>query len=475
MAKKKSKNKGQQAAMSPNRYMRDKARTLPIGKCYISPEWQKTGLAHIVVTRQRPSGNIVMGAFLVDTFCLGVKDADFNANLSASEFDDYLQKMGVYLGIEEIGYNEAHNIIYGAIAFAEEGGISPSKEFQLAQYALEEDTEEVPLIEYEFGRNGKHFLVINANGSEKRYLDILKRNLGDDFDFVEEVDESDEDAFDDMCDFTEEKYSYQYPDYPQSVNVKNGFIADELLSHANHACLPREVIDRILALPCDEAAQDISNIVLYEIGRTYKVINDDTIGDIENGAILHALLLLAQLGSDKGLDAVLEISRQNALFEEYHLGDFGPELIPPALYACGKDKISGIEDYLYAPGFSSYLRANALDALMRVAVNHPERRGEIIDVFRRLLVSMVSRLPKREACDGALAGFFMCNLVDINARELIPEIKAVFETGCVDESIAGDCKAVVDDIEKGRNTISKKECEIPDIYVESARIGDFFK
>lgn len=148
MAKKKAKNKSkgqQQGALSPYRFMRKKARTLPIGKCYIAPpDWQESGMAHVIVTRMRPSGNLVMASFLVDTFCLGVKDAGYHENMTPSDFEEYLNNYRKGMGLEEISYNEAHNIIYGAMAFAEEGGIKPAKEFDHAGYILEEDTGTAP-------------------------------------------------------------------------------------------------------------------------------------------------------------------------------------------------------------------------------------------------------------------------------------------------------------------------------------------
>ena len=505
MAKKKSKNnsKGQkQPALSPYRFMREKARTLPVGKCYIAPpDWQESGMAHVIVTRVRPSGNLVMTSFLVDTFCLGVKDAGYHENMTPSDFEEYLNNYRKGMGLEEISYNEAHNIIYGAIAFAEDGGIKPNKEFDPAGYILEEDTEDIPLIEYDFGKNGKHFLVVNPDRKEMPYYHTLKKNLGDDFEYVmpfgeEYEDDSDDDdeysplskidsetikkAFEGMSKWQEEsdrhpdeKYTYQYPDYPQTLSVKNQFIADELLSPDNYSCLPREVIDRILALPKDEAAQDISNVMLYSIGKTYKGINDDTIESWNNSAIMHSLILLAQLQSDKGLDAVLEIMRQTDEFADYHLGDLTPELLHPALYACGKDNITAIEAYLSQPGLDSYLRSQAPDALAMIIFNQPERRGEIIEVFRRLLINMTSNLPVQKACDGTFAGFVMSNLMDIDAKELIPEIKATFATDCVNKTIAGGCKEVIRDIERGRGAISEYKYQIPDIYEQYESLKKF--
>lgn len=482
--------------------MREKARTLPIGKCYIGPpDWLESGMAHVIVTRLRPNGNLVMASFLVDTFCLGVKDAGYHENITPYDFEKYLDNYKNGMGLEEISYNEAHNIIYGAMAFAEEGGIKPSKEFDPAGYILQEDTDDTPLIEYDFGKNGKHFLVVNPDRKEMPYYHTLKKNLGDDFEYIMPYGDDAPDAYEDDEEsslfsgvtgdkvkkalekmlkmkeesrrYPDERYSYQYPEYPKTLSVRNQFIADELLSPDNHSHLPNEVIERILALPKEEAAQDISDIILYSIGKTYKEINDDTIESWNNSAVMHSLILLAQLQSDKGLDAVLEIMRQTCDFADYHLGDLAPELLHPPLYACGKDNIPAIEAYLNQPGLDSYLRSQASDALAMIIFNHPERRGEIIEVFRRFLNSMISNLSVQKACDGTFAGFVMSNLMDIDAKEVIPEIKETFATGCVNKTISGDCKTVIREINIGHDAIHDYKYRIPDIYEQYESLKKF--
>lgn len=456
-------------------------------------------MAHVIVTRVRPSGNLVISVFLVDTFCLGVKDAVYNANITPSDFEEYLNDLENGLGVKEISYNEAHNIIYGAIAFAEEGGIKPVREFETAGYILEEDNDDIPLIEYDFGKNGKHFLVIHPDRKEMSYYHILKKNLGDDFEYIMPSGDDYNDEYDDeeslssgitandvkkalesMLEmnkesrrYPDEKYTYQYPDYPQTLSVRNQFIADELLSPDNYSCLPREVIDRILALPKEESAQDISNIILYSIGKTYKGINDDSIESWNNSAIMHSVMLLAQIQSDKGLDAILEIMRQTDDFADYHLGDLASELLYIALYACGRDNVPAIENFMNQTGLNSYLRSQASDALTMIVFKHPERRNEILNVFRRLLNNMVSNLPVQRACDGTFAGFVMSNLMDMSAKELIPEIKSTFATDCVNKTIAGDCKTVIKDIELSRGAVNKDKYEIPDIYVQYECYKDF--
>lgn len=488
MAKKKSKSKGknQQIHLSPERFMREKARTLPIGKCYITPGREESGLAQILVTRIRPSGNIVAGIFLVDTFCLGVKDATYRVNMDKFDFEEFLEPLYDGPGLEEITYEEAHNLIYGAISFAEEAGINPSKEFSIAGYILEEDTDDVPLIEYEFGKDGKHFLILDSDSVAKRYIPLLEEKLGDDFDYIFVDDEDDDEDFDyedlkaglenwkeqmaESARHPMEKYSYIHPDYPQTLSVKHQYIADQLLSPDNAPGLPREVIERILALPNDEVTEDLSAIIYYMIGQTYEAINDGIIGDIPYcSTILHAVMLLTQLRNEKGLAPLLEIMRQNDEFLDYHFGDIMPNVMHSALYACGKDNIPALEEYLYTPGYNSYFREQVAHTYAMIAFKHPERRGEIIELFRRMLVWMTEHLPQQYACDGTFAGLTLCYLIEMQAHELIPEIRALFATDCVDRSIAGGCDTVIEDMENGRNYIDWRKYEIPDIFEQFDR------
>lgn len=142
--------------LSPKKYIQRKARTLKLGKCYINSNWKEGGMANVVVTRRHTDGHYTYGVFLVDMWMLGTKDCFCNIHYSKYSFQDFLEQMRGNLDedveIEEISYPLAHNIIYGANAFAEEHGLSIYPDFEHSQYILEEDTEAVPLIELEFGQ-----------------------------------------------------------------------------------------------------------------------------------------------------------------------------------------------------------------------------------------------------------------------------------------------------------------------------------
>jgi len=142
--------------LSPKKYIITKARTLPVYKCLITENWEESKLATIAVMRKHQNGKLTTGIYLVDLMALGTKDTFFEFSHDESEF---MEKISANQLIET-NYNLVHNIIYGANSFAEEHNFRIHKDFQdITQFILEEDNEDIPLIEIEFGMNGKPFVM----------------------------------------------------------------------------------------------------------------------------------------------------------------------------------------------------------------------------------------------------------------------------------------------------------------------------
>jgi hypothetical protein len=155
------------------------ARHYPLYECLINPSWEEKGLATIVVSRRQPDGDLIFGVYLVDILCLGLKNTFCNADFPLSRYSTELVD-GVYRDEDPIEClpDMAHQIIYGAIAFARRFGFHPHRDFDLSQYVLEESgsLEEAPQIE--FGRDGKPFYVSGPDDNVPRILRQLKSTAG---------------------------------------------------------------------------------------------------------------------------------------------------------------------------------------------------------------------------------------------------------------------------------------------------------
>ncbi|MGH2643198.1 MAG: hypothetical protein ACRDE2_04565, partial [Chitinophagaceae bacterium] len=125
-------------------------------------------------------------------------------------------------------YPLVHNIIYGAIEFAEDFGFFPHKDFKTTQYILEEDDDRVELIDIEFGKEGKPFYFVGPNEDpvkQSKILATLERTAGPgNFDFV-----AGEDAFGNE----EEDLEYQEDDWDgiweDETDMRKFFLESELI------------------------------------------------------------------------------------------------------------------------------------------------------------------------------------------------------------------------------------------------------
>ena len=461
--KKKNKKQGQQFP-SPEKYIKQIVRSLEIGKCYISHDIKESGEANIIVTRKHTRGRISMATYLVDIFCTGVKDTAYHLRLEEEEFNNLLRLSD---DLCECSYNEAHNWIFGAIAFAEEAGITPNKAFNLTKYFLEEDTDDIPHIEYEYGKDGQHFLVANSNLEASRYLPLLKKNLGEgNFKYIINDYGYEDDDFDD--DFME--YTYKHPVYPKKIELHNPWIFEELSKFENSGYLKKELIDRIFSLPSEDLRHDLEQIILYRIGQTCDNIPDDFDKDNSDGSLRNAIVLLAEVGTaDTSLDVILEVMRQNEEFFDYHFFDLAYEILVPTLYKIGQNSLDRLMEYMQEEGLYCFAKGKAVTTVVQIAYLQPERRGEVIEWFRQLLNITTKLLPEYKAFDGTLAGLIITDVVDLKATELEQEIKQLFDTDLIDTWQCGTYKSVINDM-NDPNYIPSFDPIILDVY---ERFDDF--
>jgi hypothetical protein len=159
--------------LSPENYIKQKARSLPIVECWINSEWEEDGLANILVARKHTNGNCTVGMYLIDLKCLGVKNAQYFFNMSPAEYHDLLDQSRENMDIESVRYNLVHNIIYAGIEFAEDYGFHPHKDFTVAEYILEKDTDDIELIDIECGKDDKPLYVRGPLDSDQRAKQII--------------------------------------------------------------------------------------------------------------------------------------------------------------------------------------------------------------------------------------------------------------------------------------------------------------
>jgi hypothetical protein len=481
MSKKKSVKK--QPLLSPENYIRQKARNLTIAECLITPKWEEAGECNILVARKHSNGNYTIGIYLIDTYCLGVKDTGYRFNMDQYEYEEL--KAGFGNDLEPATYEEAHNIIYGALTYAEELGFRPNMDFGVARYILEEDTDDIPLIEYEFGCDGKPRLVVNTRAELNRYLPTLKKAVGDDYtvfvydgdgdnaelnengnettskiaELFEGFSDDEREAFldrmEDMMKNIEKSqslphttYNYQHPDYLQTLDLTHKELGILFFPEYNEK-LEKKDIDKILSFPRETLIKDLENSILYEIGQNCNGISKRNEDNNSYGLFVHAIRLLAELKSTESLPVVLEIMRQNEEFFGFFFGDSATDILVPVLYQLAKNQLPVLLSFAKEPGLYPFFKIIISPVVEMVVDNESERRAEVIAWYGELLDFLYEKIEDTAYYDANFTGMLMHELMNISAKELLPEIKRLYDTGLVDKMCCGDYDVVEKEISAG--------------------------
>jgi hypothetical protein len=165
------------------------ARQYPLYGCWILDGWEEGGITPVVVARMKDSDRILFGVYLLDYYCLGIKDAftkvDYTLHRFQRELPKYCNDDPVPCSVEL-----AHELIYGALEYAQESGFEPHPDF----YRLKADQILDPADAHprtygvKFGKDGKPFYISGPYDSETKSRSVVNtlartRGLGN-FDYI---------------------------------------------------------------------------------------------------------------------------------------------------------------------------------------------------------------------------------------------------------------------------------------------------
>ena len=136
----------------------------------------ESGMHQVIIQRQKKNGDIVYGLYLLDLWCLGLKDTMYKIS-SKWEFDEMYNQFSSEIELKEIDPMYAFNLIYGALEFGEDNGFKPPKDFSITEYILPH-VESVEYMEIEFGVNGKPLYKLGPYDEPIKIFKTLEKTLG---------------------------------------------------------------------------------------------------------------------------------------------------------------------------------------------------------------------------------------------------------------------------------------------------------
>ncbi len=185
LAKKKAKRKTVAAAKkkAAGRFglTADEIRDAPVHECLMTRELFDHGLGSVILSRKMPGGDIAAGLFLVDVYCLGVKDAFFTLRTEA----DYEKMMdGQYdrESLETLHPTCARKLVEGSVAYASDLGLNPHKDFAAARRIFGDlDPDACPRT-FEYGKDGKPFYMSGPHDTparSRKIINTLTKKVGE--------------------------------------------------------------------------------------------------------------------------------------------------------------------------------------------------------------------------------------------------------------------------------------------------------
>ena len=101
-------------------------------EAFIEKSWRTTGLAQLLVARLRDDGRTDIAFFLVDLWCLGIKDAFLHDDATEAEFRALITERIPEADRERLHPACAKKLLDGAIAYAERLGFHPYADEDMA-------------------------------------------------------------------------------------------------------------------------------------------------------------------------------------------------------------------------------------------------------------------------------------------------------------------------------------------------------
>jgi hypothetical protein len=175
---------GEAGGMIPQMALAAKA---PIYESLVPANLFEQGIGNLVFSRSLPDGRIALSVFLMDVFCLGVKNAFF-AIVARSEYAKRRSNWSSAENLRPMDPACFRNLVEGGVAYAHELGFNPHRDYALARQIFGDVQGAACPTNFEYGHAGKPFYISGPHETAtqvRAIVDQLQRRLGpEEFDFL---------------------------------------------------------------------------------------------------------------------------------------------------------------------------------------------------------------------------------------------------------------------------------------------------
>ena len=200
--------------------------------------------------------------------------------------------------------------------------------------------------------------------------------------------------------------------------------------------LPAHKRDALLALPRPSLTADLSAVLLD------LVLRFDHFAAMAWDAATqsfgyHALLLATELRATECLEAVLETLRQGKEVTEFWFNDWREDYYTPyfrrVLPTCADELLA----FMQEANINTFNKSIIATAYSLEAALHPDRRTETIRWYQTVLDFFLENTDDSQQLDMDLNGLIVCDLLNLEAVELLPQVRDLYNRNLVNKGMAG--------------------------------------
>jgi hypothetical protein len=138
----------------PNRVLR--AAEAPIQHCLLPTNLFEVGMGPLILARGATPDYLTIGSFLLDVFCLGIKDVTFR-KIDGDELAYYLDAFGTRMAAVEPSL--ARKLLHDLAAWSRSIGFAPHRDFAVVERLFGGVDPNASDAVFQFGRDGKPLYI----------------------------------------------------------------------------------------------------------------------------------------------------------------------------------------------------------------------------------------------------------------------------------------------------------------------------
>jgi hypothetical protein len=164
----------------PARVLR--AAQAPIQHCLLTEGLFEAGIGTLILARGATPHLLASGVFLLDVFCLGIKDVMFES-LERDEFARYVEANDAGSPLVSITPSDARRLLRDLAAWSQSIGFPPHRDFAAVERIFGDVDADESEADFPFGRDGKPLYIpgpFESATSIRRRVEQLEKHLGED-------------------------------------------------------------------------------------------------------------------------------------------------------------------------------------------------------------------------------------------------------------------------------------------------------